>query len=96
MSLEQQIADLQSTANTLTRLMTQLNNRQIKTENRVSAMQRRITRTSEMRHDMNTTRQQVATLSELTENLNRQVHEAVERFAPKEAKDNVTHIKRNV
>lgn len=96
MSIEQQLTELQSTANSLTRLMTQLSNRQIKLENRVSAMQRRITRTSEMRHDMNTTRLQVATLSELTDNLTRQVHQAVVQLAPTEARDNVTNIKRNV
>jgi uncharacterized protein YukE len=96
MSLEKQLTELQSTVNTMTRLVTQLNNRQIKIENRVAAMQRSIGRTSEMRFSVETTRQQVATLSELTDNLTRQVHQAVMQLAPPEAKGNVTHLKRSL
>jgi len=94
--IEKRLDAIQRDMNSTTRLLSQISNRQIKLENKVSAQSRRIGRTGELRGELATIRQQVATLSELTDNVTRQVHQAVVQLAPPEARDNVTNIKRGM
>jgi hypothetical protein len=83
MSIEKRLDDMQR-------------DRQIKLENSLIALSRRIGRTSQIASEVAVIRQQVATLSELTDNVTRQVHQAVVQLAPAEATDNVTHTKRSM
>lgn len=95
MSIEKRVDEIQRNISSLIRLVTDVSNRQIKIDNSMIALRRRINRTGEITGEVDVIRHQVASLSEITNTLTRQVHQAIVQ-QPAEEAENVTHIERSM
>jgi len=104
------VSSLQKSLSQLTHINTKLEMGHDKHKRDLGALNKRVTRLSSALHDAEIMRkhmamidekidilsQQVMTLSELNHTLTQQLHQLVVQPEPTEARDNVTHLKRNV
>ena len=65
--LNQTLSTLRQQVRSLTRIVTRLNNEQLRQDRRIEAVNRRLSRNSNSRNELSAVRQQVATLSETVE-----------------------------
>ncbi|WP_022959710.1 hypothetical protein [Spongiibacter tropicus] len=65
--LTQTLSTLRQQVRSLTRIVTRLNNEQLRQDRRIEAVNRRLSRNSNSRNELSAVRQQVATLSETVE-----------------------------